>query len=256
MLALPNKGVRMSFSYSAIWDDAVALTRRHAPLVTAIAGVFIFLPALVFAVFLKPDEPQTQDLSRMIELMVQWYEAVAPWLFLQILIAMIGAAAILRLVFAPETTVGGALAFAVALLPFYFLMSLICGLMVTIGAIFLIIPGLYLYGRVATAGAIMVAERRRNPIDAIRRSFELTRGRVWAILGLVLIVAIVGGITIGVATALSGIVFHLIAGRELGDLLTTILSSVLGAGFSTLTILLFAAIYRALVPPTEASVFQ
>ena len=70
----------MTISYSAVWDDTIALTRRHATLIAAIAGVFIFLPALLFDVFLKPEDPQTQDLSRMLEMMVEWYRSAAPWL--------------------------------------------------------------------------------------------------------------------------------------------------------------------------------
>src|SRR4051812_38184352 len=52
----------MSFSYNAVWEDAVRLLRQHAPLLAAIAGVFLFLPALLFAVFLpQPTPPQGGD---------------------------------------------------------------------------------------------------------------------------------------------------------------------------------------------------
>ena len=246
----------MNFSYSAVWEDTVALTRRHAPLLTAIAGVFIFLPALLFAVYLTPEEPQTQDINRMFELLIEWYQAAAPWLFLQSLITMVGSVAMLRLVFEPDTTVGGALGYAFLLLPFYFLMSLISGLIIACGTLLLIVPGLYLYGRLAPAGAIMVAEKRRGPIDAIQRSFELTKGRGWAILGLVLIVAIVGAIAIGVAGALLGIILMLVAGREVGELLTTVVTTALSAAFTTVMLMLLAAIYRALAPQTAATVFE
>jgi hypothetical protein len=246
----------MNFSYSAIWDDTVALTRRHAPLLAAIAGVFIFLPALLSTVYLTPEQQQTEDLSRLFELWLEWYRAAAPWLFLQNLISMVGVAAMLRIVFAPETTVGSALAFAIRLLPFYFLMSLIFGLIVGFGLVLLILPGLYLWGRLAPAGALMVAENRRGPIDTIGRAFELTRGRGWAILGLLLVVVIVGTISMGVGGALFGIVFHLAAGQELGELLTSIVTSALSAALATLLVMLSAAIYRALAPQTPAQVFE
>ncbi len=246
----------MSFSYSAVWDDTVALTRRHAPLLVAIAGVFIFLPALLFAVFLKPDEPQSQDFSRLFAQLLEWYQAAAPWLLLQALVTMVGAVAMMRLVFAEGTTVGGALVFALTLLPFYFLMSIISGLIVFAGCLFLIVPGLYLFARLAPAGAVMVAENRRGPINAIGRTFELTKGQGWRILGLALIVIIVGAISVGVAQTILGIVFHLAAGRELGELLTAIVASALSAAFSTVIIILYAAIYRALAPQRQAAVFQ
>jgi hypothetical protein len=33
----------MKFSYSAVWNDTVALLRSHGSLLLAIAGVFIFI---------------------------------------------------------------------------------------------------------------------------------------------------------------------------------------------------------------------
>lgn len=246
----------MNFSYSAVWDDTIALMRRNAPLLAAIAGVFLFLPALLFAVYLKPDEPQTQDVNRLIELLFEWYRAAAPWILLQGVVAMVGGMAMLRLVFAEGTTVGAALVFALVLLPFYFLMMLISGLIIFAGFILLIIPGLYLYARIAPAGAVMIAENRRGPIDVIGRTFALTKGQGWRILGLLLIIVIVGGISIGVAEMLFGAIFYLIAGRELGELLVAVVSSALSAGFSTLIVILYAAIYRALVPDRQAAVFE
>ena len=39
-------------------EDTLKLLRRHAPLLAAIAGVFLFLPALLIAVLLPPPVPQ------------------------------------------------------------------------------------------------------------------------------------------------------------------------------------------------------
>jgi hypothetical protein len=245
----------MSISYNAVWEDTMALTRRHGPLLAAIAGVFIFLPALLVAVFLPPYEPQTQDISRMIELLADWYRASFHWLLLQNLATMVGVAAMLRLVFAERTTVGGALVFALMLLPFYFLLTLLSGLIVFAGFLLLVVPAFYLYARLVVSGAAMVAENRRGPIAAISRSFALTRGQGWRILGLVLIVAIIGVIAVGVASALIGIVLILAAGQELGTLLATIVASAFNTVLSTLFVMLHAALYRALSPQADAEVF-
>ena len=236
----------MTFSYSAVWDDTVKLIRQHLPLLAAIAGVFIFLPGLVLAVFLPPPEPASADPGRVFQIMMEHYRSAAPWYLLSAIVGMVGTAAMLRLVFARDSTVGGALAFGLALLPFYFLLQLLAGLIVGIGFLLLIVPGLYLIGRLAPASAVMVAESRRNPIDVISRSFAITKGRGWAIFGLVFIVALVGGITISVANTLFGIVFLLAAGREIGTLLTSVASGILSAAFATLLVILYAAIYRGL----------
>ena len=46
----------MTFSYSAVWDDTVRLLQAHGRLLAAIAGVFLFLPAVAFAIYLKPGQ--------------------------------------------------------------------------------------------------------------------------------------------------------------------------------------------------------
>jgi hypothetical protein len=136
--------------------------------------------------------------------------------------------------------------FGLMLLPFYFLLSLLSSLILSVGFILLIVPGLYLIGRVMPAAPVMVAENIRNPVTAISRSFALTEGKGWAVFGLVLIVWIVGVVLIGVTDSIVGIALAMVAGRDLGTLVTTIVSSVLGCGFTILMVMLCAAIYRAL----------
>ena len=255
----------MKFSYNAVWEDTLALLRAHAPLLVAIAGVFLFLPALLFAVFLPPPEPQGSDPQRAIQLMLDFYRAAGPWFLLQGLFSIVGTLAMLRLVFARGTTVGAALVHALKLTPFYILLSIVFGFAIAIGGMVIVIPAallgpavvaiailvllvpiLYLVGRIAPVPAVMVAEHRRNPFDALRRTFALTDGHGWAVLGIVAVVLIVAGIGVGVADTLFGIVFTLVAGQELGRLLTAVVSSALSAAFATLIIMLYAAIYRAL----------
>lgn len=235
----------MSFSYNAVWEDTLRLLRQHAPLLAAIAGVFLFLPALLFAVFMPPPVPQGGDPERVVQLVLDYYRTAAPWFLLQGLFTMVGTLAMLRLVFARDT-VGGALVHGLMLLPFYFLLSIICGFMIGFGLILLIVPGLYLLGRLAPVSAVLVAETRRNPFDAIGRTFALTRGHGWAILGIVFVVAIVAGIAVSIAGTLFGLVFVLVAGQELGKMLASVVVSALNAALATLLTMLYAAIYRAL----------
>lgn len=244
----------MAFSYSAVWEDATRLLRGNARLLAAIAGVFIFLPALLFAQFLPP--PPVTNPARVWEILGEYYGRVWPWLLLESLFSLVGTAAMLRLVLARGTSVGGALVFGLMLLPFYFLLSLLVSIIAGFGLMLLIVPGLYLIGRLAPAAPTMVAETRRNPIEVIGRSFEITRGHGWAVFGLVFIVAIVGLIVIGVATMLFGLVFVLAGGAELGRLLSSILSSAFNAGFATIILMLYAAIYRALAAPDSAAAFE
>ena len=243
----------MSFSYNAVWEDTLKLLRQHAPLLAAIAGVFLFLPGLLMAVLLPPPVPPPgADPGRAVQLWLDYYGTAGPWLTLESLIAMVGTLAMLRLVFARDT-VGGALVQGLILTPFYFLLSILCGFMIGSGFILLIVPGLYLIGRLAPFSAVLVAENRRNPFDAIKRTFALTKGHGWAILGLVFVVAIVAVIAMGVADTLFGVIFILVAGQELGKLLTAVVASALSAALGTLMVMLYAAIYRALAGTKSAA---
>lgn len=234
----------MKFSYSAVWEDTIGLVREHVSLLAAIAGVFIFMPALLIAALLP--HPPSGDANGLVPAIIEYYRSIWFWLILQSVVSLVGTAAMLRLVLAPGVSVGAALAFGLTLLPFYFLLSLLTSVMVGLGFLLLIVPGLYLAGRLVPAAAAMVAEDLRNPLDVIQRCFALTRGHGWAIFWLVFLVAFVGVIAVGVVSALVGIVFILAAGQQLGTLLTTIVSSALGAGYATLLLVLYAAIYRAL----------
>ncbi|HEX6376590.1 MAG TPA: hypothetical protein VFZ91_12820 [Allosphingosinicella sp.] len=234
----------MKFSYSAVWADLMSLLRAHASLIATVAGVFIFLPALLVAHFLP--QPVTQDFSRLGEVWTEYLGANWHWLILNALVSMTGQIAILMLVFRRGITVGGAIAAALALLPFFFLTALLSSILIGFGFVLLIVPGLYLLGRLGPVNAVVVAEERRNPIDALTRCFALTKGHGWAVLGLILLVAIAAAVAIGVATTLLGILFVLVAGRDLGALLALIVSAAGNAALVTLLLLLGAAIYRQL----------
>lgn len=234
----------MKFSYSAVWADVMGLLRAHASLIATVAGVFIFLPNLLVAHFLP--QPATQDFARVGELWIEYMSANWHWLLLNTLVNMVGAIAILLLIFARDISVGGAIGAALSLLLFYFLSSLLSSLLIGIGFVLLIIPGLYLLGRLGPVGALVVAENRRNPIDAIRRCFALTKGHGWAVLGLILLVFIAASIVIGIATTLLGILFVLVAGQDLGQMLVLIVRTAGNAALVVLILVLNAAIYRQL----------
>jgi len=235
----------MKFSYTAVWDDTTAMLRAHGSLIAALAGVFLFLPGLLLAVLLP--HPTTTDASRAFEVLRDYYVANALWLFLGGLVSMAGTIAILKLLLGPRgTSVGGAIAAAVPILPFYFLAAFLANLALLVGFLLLIVPGLYLFGRLAPLGAVVVAENRRNPIDAIARCFALTKGRGWAVLGFVLLVAVAGIVTTMVADGLLGVLLILLAGKSLGAFLSSIVNAATGAAFSALFAVLFAALYRRL----------
>ncbi len=237
------------FTQNAVWADALRLTRTHWAALIAIAGVFNFLPTLLVNHFYPiPETPADADFQTQFQLLVAYYRENALPIVLQSFVVMTGSAAMLRLVFARGGTVGAAILYAILLLPVYSVLVVLTNLAVGLGFVLLVVPGLYLWGRLLPAGPAMIAEERRNPIDALKRGFALSEGHGWLILSLYLLVAIVGGILMLAVSQLSGIVFILAAGQDLGTLLATILLCAVEAVLTTILTMLTAAVYRALAP--------
>jgi hypothetical protein len=244
----------MPFSYNAVWDDTVRMFRAHASLITAIAGVFIFLPILLIGHFLPAPRGGGQEA---LQLFVDYAYSNLHWFLIERLVTMVGTISILMLIFSrTQITVGSAIATGVALLPFYFLTVILTGIMIGLGWIAFLIPGLYLLGRLAPVGVIVVVENRRNPIDAIQQSFAMTKGKGWSILGLLLIVAVTAFVCAATVTIVVGI-FLLVIGGSVGRLLTNIVSAGANSVVVVLLILLVAAIYRQLKGANSpAAVFE
>ena len=235
----------MKFSYSAIWDDTAALLKRHAGLAVPLAGVFLFLPALLIGRFLP--HPMATDAREFVRLMLEYASANWHWLLLQNLLNMAGTLAILFLVFVRSgITVAGAIRAALLLLPAYFLASLLGRIGIGIGLALFILPGLYLFARLVPLAPAMVAEGRGNPIDGLTRALALSRGRGWAILGLIALVFIAGMTLMWVVNGVLGMVLLFAAGEDLGRLLSLVVGSASAAALTVVMTLLYAAIYRAL----------
>lgn len=260
----------MTFSYSDIWDDAVAMLRADAALLLSVAGVFLFLPALLSAYLLPaPDVPPEQALQAM----QAYYLDNWPWVALSALVSMVGAVALLQLLLGPRgQTVGAAIANSARLVPSYFAASFLSGMavgivlviiLIPLALIFgersafagpaslvvllcLIVPCIYAFGRLLMIGPAVVAERTLNPIRAIIRSAELTKGRGWAAIGLVFIVFFAGSVVALAVTYVAGALFLAAAGPGLGGLLVLIVRALVDAAVAVVLAALIAAIYRRL----------
>lgn len=241
----------MKFSYSAVWDDTARMLRTNASLLLAIAGVFLFLPALIVGYALpQPDaEP-----GRIMEAMTTYFAANWHWFLLANIINMVGAIAMLLLLVGRDRrTVGGSIGAAFPILPSYLAAAILSNLMIILGLFAFILPGLYLIGRLATVGTIIVAERQ-NPGSAIGRSFGLTKGYGWAVFGLLALVVVAGTIVTWAATAVLGSVFLIALGERIGSLLVIILEALGSAIISTIVVVLCVAIYRGLAGSAERAI--
>ncbi len=96
-----------------------------------------------------------------------------------------------------------------------------------------------------------------GPVAIIARSWALTKGRFWKLLGFVLLITIAAMVAIGVATMLIGLIVGLIAGppREggLGQLVLMLVTSLLNAAFVVIMTTVVARIYVQLAGPPPAA---
>jgi hypothetical protein len=241
----------MRISYSRIWEDTVRLIRTHASLAAALAGVFLFLPSLLMGHFVPM--PEVTDSNELFRVLGEHFRENFHWVLLSAILSAAGTLAILMLVFrGGATSVGAAIAAAFGLLVPYFVAVVLTGIPVAIGLILLILPGLYLMARFLPLGAVMVAEGERSSIGAIRRTWAVTKGHGWAILGLFLLIFVAGLVLMSVIGTLIGLVLHFALPEGLAKFMSLIVSTAASTALQVVTIFLYAAIYRALTGPKSA----
>lgn len=237
----------MTFSWDRAWADVVSIARAHTEILLVLAGVFILLPAFAIGLYLKPAAITSLDVEGVRALNAYFQQN---WLVLLLssVATRFGEATILVLLLDPRRpTVSQALSAALALLFPYILLNLITSFAIILGLIALLVPGVYLLGRLAVAGPAMIAEREPNPLNAVARSLALTRGRGWRITGLLILVLIMSTIVTGALKAGITVVLALVMPQAALVAVSALLSAVLGTAVAVVTVLLVAAIYRQLV---------
>ncbi|MGK7395812.1 MAG: hypothetical protein ACNS62_14635 [Candidatus Cyclobacteriaceae bacterium M3_2C_046] len=74
-----------------------------------------------------------------------------------------------------------------------FLAGIVTFLVVIVGFVFLVIPGIYLSVAVSLTFIIVIYEKK-NPLEAVKRSIKLTSGKWWSTFGLILITSLIQGL--------------------------------------------------------------
>lgn len=93
---------------------------------------------------------------------------------------------------------------------------ILLGVIVGLGFIAFVIPGVYLAVRLFLAPATVIAEKKR-PFDALKRSWEMTRGNWWSIFAVALVLSIIAffiglipviGTIIGMTVLISSVLIY------------------------------------------------
>ena len=227
------------------WADAMHLLNGQREIVLTVAGFFLLLPSLLLYA-LRPFTP-TADQATLLQQYVQWGMVNLHWVLLTGVLAALGRLAMLILLLGPgRPSVGEALAAGLRLLILFLVMVVLVRLLLFGASMLLVVPGLYVFGRVFLAEAAFVAERAHNPAAGIARSFEVTRGNGWRIffvaflvyLGVVILRAAVGYV-VGVLAALSGL-------QGLDRFVTAFVDATADAGLGLFLTLIAVGMWRRL----------
>ncbi len=257
-----------ALSATTAWNETAAFFKREAGLILPIALLLLAVPSAALQLFM-PVSPGPGQMPEF-----------GAWLILLPLVviaSIVGTLAISYLALRPGSSVGeglqvGARRFLplflasfligfVALLVFILLAMIFLGgaavsgdlsaasgplaLLILVGTII----GLFFWVRLMLMTPVAAVESS-GPIAILRRSWALTRGHFWKLLGLLLLVSIVAMIIIVVLTSIIGIFVVMLAGPiapgSTSFILMTILSALMSAVFSAVLITLLSRIYAQL----------
>ncbi len=208
-------------SFSTLVSDAWFVLRKHY-----LSMFLLFLPSLLFSLLLSSNLEVDPEQLMQLEVPTSFWL----WMLGNLLISFWAQLAIYRYVWdqvkdQPQSSLVGYYARSLSILPILVLSMMLVSVMVGLGLMLFIIPGLYLFFRFWLVMPVIALEDT-NPLAAIARSWKLTSGN--GLLFMALWGAIIGFFVI------SGIIEGLLA--QLGVPLFTLL-------FSSLTSLIFALMY-------------
>ena len=258
----------MKLDSSRAWNEALASLSANRELVLTLAGVFFLLPALALGlIYPQPEPPAGMQPEQMLKMLQGYYLSTLPLFVPMLVLQIVGTLAVLTL-FTDRSrpTVGEAIRQGLAGTLPYIAAQLLVGLALMLGATLLIgLAILIKLQALAVLGALLVliafvyvslrtllvppaiaVDRVRNPIEALRRSWALTRGNTARILLFMALVLIAFLVLLLVVTGIAGALFTLLLGAKAGEMVLTVLSALLGAGFTVLMAAIVAAIHRQL----------
>ena len=230
-----------TLDYSAVWADTTDMLRQHREAIVAIAGLLILVPNWASGFFVgQPDVEGVKTVADIFAAQGDHLLANWPVLLPLGLISVFGSIAVLTLFLRPELPrIGDALMFALKLFPVYLLVSILTGILTSLGAFAFLIGLLYIAGRLLPVLPIVVAETDKGIgiWGSIARGWELTRGLGWKCFLLFFMI-------VGIICAL--------AGPEGVPLVQTFVSALTGSVLGVIILALEAAVYRHLVGQTSA----
>lgn len=196
----------MTFDVAGMLADAWRMWKRDRELLLPLAGLFLFLPELVRAVYVPapPGLPASTGSSADPAALKGWFAALEAWssqysliIIAIALAAVFGTLMIFTLYLDPRRpNVRVALLRSLTLSPRYIGAMMLITFPIGLGLLYiwLFLPAVYAAGRLILTVPALVADRPNGVFGSIARSFALTRGHGLLLAGFACLTVLGGGI--------------------------------------------------------------
>ncbi|MCL9983725.1 MAG: hypothetical protein NBV60_11285 [Erythrobacter sp.] len=273
------------------WTTTTGLIGANKDTISAIAGLFLFLPSLAAALFIPEatttvpvggsggnQDPQVA-MQAALDQMTALYADNWPVLLAVSIAGFIGSLALLALLSdRGNPTVGEALSTGIKAIPSYIAAQVLSALavgvviglplglaaavapppVVAFAGLALVVIAIYLFVKFSLISPVIAIEEVRNPITAIARSWRLTKGnslRIFAFFVLLFItVVIIGALVQGILTLILSAF-----GGAVATIGTGVVSALINTVMSVILLVVLAAIHRQLAgaaPERLAEAFE
>lgn len=261
----------MRFDSNRAWQEATALVSANRDVLWALAGVFLVLPSFAVGILAPPPEPPAGiDRDGLMAMLSNYYDSAWPWLLGMAVCQVIGTLAMLAL-YTDRTrpTVAEALKLALrgalpvilaqllagmgfvlaALIPIMLVALTGVQALATVVVAACLVALVYVMVRISLIAPVVMVEGERNPIAALRRSWDLTRGNAGRLTLFYALLLVGFGIVILLVGGLADLLLRLVLGMELGTALGTLVSAALQAVMAIFFMAVYAATHRQLARP-------
>lgn len=269
------------------WTLATGLIGANRDTIGAIAGLFFFLPSLITAIFVPelanpqsaaPPSGADPDaaMQALMSQMTAVYAANWPLLLGVLVIQFVGSMSLLALLTdRGRPTVGEALGTGIKSIPAYLAAQIISSLgagiaagvpfgiiaavappaVTVIAGLVLLIAIIYMFIKFALIAPVIAIEGERNPIAALKRSWQLTKGNSLRILLFLFLLMFTIGI---IATLVSAVLTLILSalGEPVATIGTNVVSGLVNALVTVIFLVVTVAIHRQLAGPSSEALAE
>lgn len=267
----------MQFDMNQAWREASGMVSANSQVLGIVAGVFFFLPSLATAIFAPMPEPAAGMAGEeAMAFMSAYYAEAFPWIIGMGIAQAVSVMALLALLTdRSRPTVGDALKAGVFSLPSYIAAQLLVGMAVGLAFVAIIALGsatgsvalaavlfpvgfagmVYAMTKTSLVAPVIVIDGVRNPIAAIGRSWNLTKGNSLRLFGFYFLVFLAFIVVMILVSMLIGMVTMLALGANMAaTIVNGAISGALGAAMVVYFVSIIAAAHRQLSGPSAEAI--